>query len=255
MSITLSNAGLESLPSETFVQFGWRAVVEHDRRGDIVEAAKWRRAIRRAKITCEVCGEPRRFSLRAIIADRSFHPAYRDSGWCYDCWRAIVTPGAASPALTKDEITESGLVELCCDTCRDHTGLPPLPAERIADDTWYYCPRCHTQWIATNTWRDRWPPLGDVLFASLFLMLIGTGLLGITLLIAQEAMSRGGRPYLDAHPGWLLAALAVGGFTWLALVIIGSHIFNAATYAVRGVVWWVWGEPLWWCAERAGDES
>lgn len=140
--------------------------------------------------------------------------------------------------LTDIEIADLGLVELCCGSCRARTGLLPLPEVQIADDTWYYCRCCGTEWIATDSWRDRWPPLGDLLFAATWVSFLTVTLFGIIYLVVRDDVYyHGGH---GSQSPYFLLVILVAGLTWLILGILASHVLSSLENAVR----WMWGTEL-----------
>lgn len=155
---------------------------------------------------------------------------------------AVYTIQRTLPPLTADELTESDLVTLGCDACRTDADLLPLDPERIADDTEYYCPTCHTQWFAVDSWRDRWPPLGDLLFAATWLTFVTGVLLGIIYLITADSIARYGEHF---DQGNYMATIGVGALCWGAVVVIATSLLRHVENVIRLAVCWVWGEPLW----------
>lgn len=147
------------------------------------------------------------------------------------------------PPLTSDELAESDLVTLGCDTCRSRAGLLPLHPERIADNTEYYCPTCHTQWFVTDSWRDRWPPLDAALFAITYLLFLFGVMVGILYLITADFVARYGDQYVDQSS--YMVAVGVGALCWIAVILIVTNAMWHTENLIRLAVCWVWGRPLW----------
>lgn len=140
-------------------------------------------------------------------------------------------------ALTPEELAESGLVSLCCGECRANAGLLPLPAERIADHTGYYCPLCYMQWNVTN------PPV------DLFLAI--TGIITVTYLFATFVGSMLAATFTTRYQWhWtrddsVAASLWLGIPLWLALTAVSTVVLHGLNSGLH----WVWiyltGEPEW----------
>lgn len=143
--------------------------------------------------------------------------------------------------MTTHELTElDGVVTLGCGPCRHGAGLPNRPG---APRQYYWCPTCQEEWSEPGP-RD---PIDPGLAVSTILwvtFLVGT--LAVVMAFTTQGILDHGwiSPTRDGISVTALFAMAVGFFTWVAVVTVLSQVIAGVLGGLARAVRFVWGSDL-----------